>query len=95
MEGLSIVWGDVRQNLNQSIGDGLSVDIWFDSWVREIDPLANHLLPSIDPILPHVMVASMTDSTALSLRCGFAVEVKEVETYLVEVLAVEIPSEEL
>ncbi|KAK8680188.1 hypothetical protein V6N13_109140 [Hibiscus sabdariffa] len=61
-KGLSLVWSNVRQNLKWNIGDGGSVDFWFDAWVGELDLLAGFLSPSISLALTHVTVASMVGS---------------------------------
>ncbi|KAK8669614.1 hypothetical protein V6N13_107039 [Hibiscus sabdariffa] len=58
-----------KENLHWSIGNGESVDSWFDSWVSDIGPLVHQLLPSMDPNVPRVSVVSMADHNG-DWKCG-------------------------
>ncbi|KAK8665313.1 hypothetical protein V6N13_005483 [Hibiscus sabdariffa] len=60
-KGLGMIWEDIRHNIVWRVGSGASVSFWFDCWIKDLGPLANHAMVRNAQSLPLSSVADMVD----------------------------------
>ncbi|KAE8690162.1 hypothetical protein F3Y22_tig00110925pilonHSYRG00072 [Hibiscus syriacus] len=62
-KGISLIWNDVKEGLTWNIGDGKTVDIWWEPLLSDVGALHTQVLDQSRTVnLPHVSVASMVNN---------------------------------
>ncbi|KAK8612682.1 hypothetical protein V6N13_092793 [Hibiscus sabdariffa] len=68
---MAIVWNDVCANITWSIGNGCNTTFMHDSWLSNVEPLVNHVEPSVPRQLPKILVTTMVDGNGCWLWTTF------------------------
>ncbi|KAL4353327.1 hypothetical protein GQ457_06G009230 [Hibiscus cannabinus] len=57
-----VVWNDVRNNVNWTIGYGRDLDFWCDSWIGDMGSLISHVSARVSRVLGMVSTADMVET---------------------------------